>query len=157
MIENLRYLNLLGCKCTLSDSGYLKNSLIRNVCPGSWCYEVLLVSAKMLAISTMTILFCLLKNKYMCSYCFLIQRFKNAGYPVCTYFRKNKWWLNLVTYVHKCVDFLGCIRVTSIFHFLEDTILFIFMQKTTRGGFLLNLLRYKCNLLDNAWGIVQKL
>ena len=64
---------------------------------------------------------------------------KHARNPVCMYFQKNNWWLNLVTYVDTYVDFVGYTRVASIVHFLENTSPFIFMQKTARDNFFTNL------------------
>ena len=78
---------------------------------------------------------------------------KNSIIPICMYFQNNYWWLNLVTYVGKCVDFVLPVRVTYVAHFLKYKSFYVCMQKTREKNILLNLLGCKCKPFDenNPW------
>ena len=72
---------------------------------------------------------------------FLTWCFKHARIPVRAYFQRNCWWLNLVTYIRKFVDFVLPIWVTYVVHLPKTNSLFF--PRKQQGRIILNLTFWK--------------
>ena len=68
--------------------------------------------------------------------------FKHANILVHIYFHRNHRWLNLVTYVGKCMDFILPIQVKSVARFPENTNPFIVLYKQEGRGVFTKTLGY---------------